>query len=76
MRRKVCIKKTVSHVHYDHSANALKFLHIINTHYNQTTRKQIFKLFGGNQTEIISLKHATLFLILIITKAEITISKV
>lgn len=75
MRRKVCIKKTVSHVHNDHSANALKFLHIINTHYNQT-RKQIFKLFGGNQTEIISLKHATLFLILIITKAEITISKV
>lgn len=57
MRRKVCIKKTVSHVHNDHSANALKFLHIINTHYNQT-RKQIFKLFGGNQTEIMLLEHA------------------
>lgn len=58
MRRKVCIKKTVSHVHNDHSANALKFLHIINIHYNQTTRKQIFKLFGGKQTEIMLLEHA------------------
>lgn len=58
MRRKISIKKPVSHVHNDHSADALKFLHFINTHNNQTMRKQIFLLFGGKQTEIMLLEHA------------------
>lgn len=45
-------------MHNDHSADALKFLHFINTHNNQTMRKQIFLLFGGKQTEIMLLEHA------------------
>lgn len=55
---KESLHQIVSHVHNDHSADALKFLHFINTHNNQTMRKQIFLLFGGKQTEIMLLEHA------------------